>query len=152
MEQQDKDLTAYCGLFCGDCIRYKSKASDLAFQLTTELMRTRFKDYAKAKRRDVNELESYDEMTAALEAIYKLKCDTSCRSGEGGCMQSCKIAECVRSKCIEGCWKCMNFEACDKFTQIKSFHGSALQENLKLIKTYGDERWAIYRNKFYTWL
>jgi len=33
MDTKDKELTAYCGLYCGDCIRYNSKASTLAYDL-----------------------------------------------------------------------------------------------------------------------
>ncbi|MBW1816899.1 MAG: hypothetical protein JRJ60_07040 [Deltaproteobacteria bacterium] len=30
MKQNEKDLTAFCGLYCGDCIRYQCRASDLS--------------------------------------------------------------------------------------------------------------------------
>ena len=32
----DIELTAYCGLYCGDCIRYRSKASDPAKPILEE--------------------------------------------------------------------------------------------------------------------
>ena len=99
----------------GDCIRYKSKASDLASQLLNELGKTRFEDYAMAKCKHVKELSGFDETARALEAISSLKCERPCRQGDGGCTDPCEIARCVLSKGIEGCWRCNGFEECDKF-------------------------------------
>jgi hypothetical protein len=39
MSKQEIELTAYCGLYCGDCIRYRSKAIDLAEDLAYELQK-----------------------------------------------------------------------------------------------------------------
>ena len=33
MSKQDKNLVAYCGLYCGDCPIYKGKIADLARDL-----------------------------------------------------------------------------------------------------------------------
>ncbi len=44
---KEKDLTAYCGLHCGDCIRYRSRASELADELLKEIEKTKFTEYAK---------------------------------------------------------------------------------------------------------
>jgi len=151
MERQDQKLTAYCGLFCDDCIRYKSKASDLALQLLNELGKIKFEDYSKVKQRFVKELESYEEMISALEAIRKLKCDTPCRSGGDGCVQPCEIAKCVNLKGIEGCWECKEIEACDNFEFLRPFHGNAPQNNIKKIKKYGLDKWASHREGIYTW-
>ena len=54
MGLQERALTAYCGLSCGDCIRYKSKASELASQLINELVKINFDNYSKdqAERRE----------------------------------------------------------------------------------------------------
>ena len=30
MSKSDTRLTAYCGLYCGDCIRYRSEIAELA--------------------------------------------------------------------------------------------------------------------------
>jgi hypothetical protein len=38
----DKDLTAYCGLYCGDCPRYKAKFSDLPDELLKDLEKIHF--------------------------------------------------------------------------------------------------------------
>lgn len=152
MERQDQELTAYCGLFCGDCIRYKSRTSDLALQLLNELKKVKFEDYAKVKQGYVKELENYKAMISVLEAICRLKCDTPCRSGSGGCAQPCEIAKCVNLKGIEGCWECKGLEACDNFEFLRPFHGNAPQNNIRKIKKYGLDKWAVHRENMYTWL
>jgi len=53
--QEETNLTAYCGLYCGDCIRYKSKASDLARELSTELQRDRLDKYAEVEAHSIKE-------------------------------------------------------------------------------------------------
>jgi hypothetical protein len=152
MNDKDKVLTAYCGLYCGDCIRYKSKAADLALELLNELRRVNFENYAKVKRNSVKEFERYGEMIKTIEAINNLKCNTPCRLGGDGCAKPCEIIKCVTSKNLKGCWECSEFEECDKFEFLKPFSGDGPQKNLKKIKKYGLDNWSIHREKFYSWL
>ena len=42
-------LTASCGFYCGDCLRYRSKAADLVRDLLVELRDTQFDKYARIK-------------------------------------------------------------------------------------------------------
>ena len=49
MTQEETDLTAYCGLYCGDCIRYRSEVADLARDLLRALQETEFHKYAEVK-------------------------------------------------------------------------------------------------------
>lgn len=151
MKQQDKELTAYCGLFCGDCIRYMSKASDLALQLLNELKKVKYENYVKVKQKDVKELGNYEIMVSALEAICKLNCDLPCRFGSGGCTQGCEIVKCVKLKGIEGCWACKELETCNNFEFLKPFHGNAPQNNIRKIKKYGLDKWAVHREAIYSW-
>jgi len=151
MNDQDQVLTGYCGLYCGDCIRYRSKAADLAFELLNELKRVHFENYVKVKQSSVKEFERYDEMIKSVETINNLKCDTPCRLGGDGCAKPCEIRKCVPSKKLQGCWECSEFEECDKFEFLKPMHGNGLQKNLKKIKKYGLDNWAIHREKIYPW-
>jgi hypothetical protein len=148
----DRDLTAYCGLHCGGCIRFQCRASGLSAQLLDELARCRFQEYAKAKRHHAQELEHYGPMIAALEVISELKCEVPCRLGGDGCNGSCRIIPCVKEKAIEGCWECAEFEACGKLDFLKLLHGDAPLKNLRKIKEYGIDAWAGYQEKCYPWL
>ena len=149
---EDKNLTAYCGLYCGDCIRFKCRASDLSALLLDELERSHFQEYSKVKRYHAKELEHYESMITALKGISAIKCEVSCRLGGDGCNGSCQITKCVKDKAIEGCWECTEFEACNKLDFLKPFHGDAPLKNLRKIREFGIGSWARYREKCYPWL
>jgi hypothetical protein len=83
------ELIEYCGLYCRDCIRYRSKASDLARELLCELHNTEFDKYAAVKKS-----EHYGEYCEVLEAIVALQCNSPCRMG-GGCVPPpCDVLTC----------------------------------------------------------
>ena len=63
---KDKDLTAYCGLYCGDCIRYRCKASDLADKLLNEIDKHHFMEYANIKRTHIKEFENFESLVTSL--------------------------------------------------------------------------------------
>ena len=157
MTTQEIELTAYCGLYCSDCIRYRSKAADLASELIEELHDTQFSNYADIKSSSekqldaVEQLKKYKECCEVLEAIAALQCNTPCRVG-GGCPTfSCDILECCHGKGFEGCWQCDKFESCGKFEPLESIHGVCPKENLKKIKELGLDKWAEHRCKPYVW-
>jgi len=147
----EAELTAYCGLYCGDCIRFRSQATQLARDLMSELQALQFDKYAVVKSATVKELEHYNECIQVLDAIVKLGCDTPCKAGGEGCSRPCEIKPCVESKKIAGCWECDVFEICDKFEFLKPVHGDTTKGNLRKIKKYGLEGWAKHRQKFYPW-
>jgi len=149
---KEKNLTAYCGLYCGDCIRYQSKASDLADRLLKELELSRFSEYANAKRAHIKEFEHYEKTVSVLKAISELTCETPCRMGGDGCEGSCEIIQCIKEKACEGCWECDSFEGCEKLNFLKPFHGDTPLENLRIIKEFGIDGWARHRKKCYPWL
>ena len=151
MSKQEIELTAYCGLYCGDCIRYRSKAADLARNLLSELQNTEFGKYAEVKSRSTKELEHYKECYEALEAIVELQCNEPCRIG-GGCPTfSCKIVECCQKKGFEGCWECAEFEKCKEFEFLEKYHGDTPVQNLRKIKELGLDKWANHRQRFFVW-
>jgi len=152
MSNSDIELTAYCGLYCGDCLRYRSKVTELSRDLKRELQAVRFDKYVEVKSASVKELEHYQTLRQVLDAIVRLGCDTPCRLGGDGCLQPCEIKKCIKSKHFEGCWECGKFEGCDKFEFFRPIHGDTTKENLRKIKQYGLSEWAKHRGKFYSWL
>ena len=147
-----KDLTAYCGLYCGDCIRYKCKASDLANELLREIDKHHFIEYANVKRIHIKEFENFESLVALLKAISGINCETPCRLGGNGCGGKCEIIKCVKTNKFKGCWECNDFERCDKFDFLQPFHGDATLKNLRKIKELGIDDWAKNREKCYPWL
>jgi hypothetical protein len=152
MDIDEKSLTAYCGLYCGDCIRYRSRASDLAKELADELEMIKFNEYAKVKSSSVHALKGYEQFLSTLEGIFSIKCNTPCRLGGDGCAEPCEIIECVLSNNLDGCWEYDNLQECDRFDFLKDFHGNAPLENCRKIKKQGIHHWSDHRSKCYPWL
>ena len=144
---KERELTTYCGIYCGDCPRYKAKFSDLAGALLKEFERIHFSEFSK-----LYGFEDYDKVISLLEVLPHLRCDTTCREGKDGSGGSCKVKACVKEKSIEGCWECDEFETCGNLDFLKPFCGDAPLNNLKKIKKYGLENWAEHREKQYPWL
>lgn len=151
MNNEEVELTAYCGLYCGDCLRYRSKVTGLAQDLLSELQAVRFDRYAEVKSAAVKELKRYEECRRVLEAIIRLGCNTPCRSGGDGCLEPCEIKICVQARKFEGCWECDEFEGCNKFEFLKLLHGDTAKGNLRKIKKHGLNKWAKHRGMFYVW-
>jgi len=149
---KNKDITGYCGLYCGDCIRYKCKASQLADELLTELGNCHFEEYSMVKRAQAKEFEHFDSFIALLKAISGIYCETPCGLGGDGCGGACEIIKCVKNQNMNGCWKCNDFEKCEKLDFLKTFHGDTPIHNLQKIKKYGMADWAEHREKCYPWL
>ena len=149
MSKEEIALTAYCGLYCGDCIRYRSKAADLARDLLSELQNVQWDKYAKIS--SAKGLKHYEQCREVLEAIVARRCDKACRPG-GGCPSfHCKIIECCQKRGFEGCWQCDESQSCQEFEFLKPFHGDAPLLNLKRIKELGLDKWTEHRHKFYVW-
>lgn len=151
MNKNIKDMTAFCGLYCGDCIRFRSMAAVLSIDLLEELDRTGFAEYARVKSQDNPGLEHFEEAVDVLKTIVELQCNKPCRVG-GGCPAfSCGIMECCTAKGLEGCWQCNQFESCDKFDFLKRYHGDNPVKNLKVIKESGLDDWLEHRHSFFAW-
>jgi hypothetical protein len=147
----EAELTAYCGLYCGDCVRFRSKAVGLAEDLIRELRAAQFDKYAKVKSGTVPGLQHFDECLQVLDTIVKMRCDTPCRAGGEGCSSPCQIKPCVELKNLEGCWGCDEFEGCGKFEFLRPVHGDGPEENLRKIRKYGLNKWVEHRGKLYSW-
>lgn len=146
-----KDLTTHCGIYCGDCPRYKAAFSDMSSSLLDEFENSHFSQLAKVIATKNGMFEQYDNMLSLLKTIAGLKCDSPCRHGGGrGC--SCEVIVCNKSKGIDGCWDCADFETCPKLDFLKPFCRNAPIENLKKIKSLGVENWVEHREKQYPWL
>jgi len=152
VKQNERNFTAYCGLYCGDCIRYKSRASDVANELMKEIDKFHFTEYANVKRTHTKEFEKFDSFISTLRAISDIKCNIPCRLGGDGCGGKCEIIKCVKDKAFEGCWECNSFKKCEKLDFLKPFHGDSPLINLRKIKEFGMDNWVKHREKCYQWL
>lgn len=141
-----KKFTAYCGLYCKDCIPSRN---DL-FQKTKDLQRCleelNFYKYAELKAKDTSLFTDYSKFTLLLQEIIELQCAKPCR--EGGGKSDCPIRNCIQSKNLEGCWECAHPHECVKLQRLVLFHPH-LFEHLNLINVDGPEFWASNRKKHY---
>lgn len=137
--REDRDLIAYCGLYCGECPSYKGKIADLARDLRKELRQSKFARQSEgmAKISFFSTLKDYPKCYEVLGAMVRLRCKRGCR--EGGGNPQCKPRICCRRKGIEGCWQCDEFETCRKLNFLCDVHDDAHIRNLKKLKKAGAE-------------
>lgn len=154
----EKDLTAFCGLYCGDCIRFQSKAASLASELLKALDEEGYKAYAASKTggdpaqiKGVAAFSCYEKSLDLLEALAEGQCNTPCRLGGDGCSDHCPVKECCQERGVAGCWECTDFEKCPKADFLQPVSGTHPKENVRIIKEKGLDGWSALRCKFYRW-
>jgi hypothetical protein len=151
MSKQHLKMIAYCGLFCGDCLRYKSKITDTARSLLLELEKRKFYDYAQVKAEFDEDFKNYSLLIAMLGKIIKLECKQSCREGRGCVAFECQILKCCVGSQYEGCWECKRLADCDKFDFLKPFHGETPKNNCIDLLNNGFENFILRKQVFYIW-
>jgi hypothetical protein len=144
----DRRFTAYCGIYCKDCI-----PSDAAFfkaleELRGHLDRVGFDEYARAIAKSDTKFNEYPVFEEVLGEIEKLKCVNFCR--EGGCKPGCRIRECAIGRAYEGCWECADHPSCGLLRPLKAIHPS-LEHNLEMVREHGIDGWSGWRGKHYKW-
>ncbi|MBI5680964.1 MAG: DUF3795 domain-containing protein [Methanobacterium sp.] len=145
---KNKKYTAYCGLYCLDCIPSNKELFESLNELKILLEDIEFDKYAELKSKTNETFNDYSQFLDVLEEMKKLECTAVCT--EGGCKEDCKIRECVKEKQYDGCWECDEFKDCELLDYLKGIH--SIEHNLKMIKEYGVENWADKRGKHYNWL
>ena len=135
---EEKELIAYCGLYCGDCFIYKGKLADLARDLRKELRQSKFDKTAESLSTVpfFAVFQNYPQCYEVLGALVKLRCK-SCKDGGGP--PFCKVRNCCLKKGIDGCWQCDEFETCENLDFLKPNHGDAHIKNLRALKKKGVE-------------
>ena len=135
----EKEMIAFCGLYCGECPNHIGRIADFARDLRKELRSVRFDKTAESLSElpFFNMFKDYDKCYEVLGGMVKLRCKHACRGGGGN--PFCKIRKCCQKKGIEGCWLCDEFETCEKLDVLKANHGEAHIKNLRKIKRNGIE-------------
>ena len=148
--EQDENLIAYCGLYCGDCHGFSGKIPDLARDLRKELRAMRYDKFAAflSQYSFAKDFADYETCYKVLGAMVKFRCRKGCRNGGGS--PFCKIRKCAQRKGIEGCWLCEMFENCEKVDFLVPVHGDAHVKNLRAIKRKGKENFVKGKRLWYT--
>ena len=137
---EEKDLIAYCGLYCGECFGYKGKIADLARDLRKELRQAKFERTADfmSTISFFEVFKNYQQCYDVLGQLVRLRCKKSCKGGGGP--PFCKMRTCCQKKGIEGCWQCDDFETCEKLNFLKPVHLDAHLKNLRKLKKQGVDK------------
>ena len=145
----DKDLIAFCGLYCGDCHGYNGRVPDLARDLRKELRDIHYDKFAAfiSTYSFGKDFKNYDECYKVLGAMVKFRCRKGCRSGGGS--PFCKIRKCAMKKGFDGCWGCSEFENCKELKFLEPVHGDAHIKNLKEIKKKGKKDFSKGKTLWY---
>ena len=151
--RQDRKFTAFCGLYCLDCIPSKRRLFRLVGELRETLEELGFDRYAELKSRRIETFSDYPRFLEVLKEIGRLECTVPCYEGpcsQTGCAPDCKVRACVLDREYEGCWECDDFRGCERLESLKDVH-PGLEHNLETIKKYGVENWSDRRGKHYRW-
>lgn len=145
----DREQTAYCGLYCGDCIPSRGPLFEAAERLKAELGKCQFDRYAQYKSQGNKTFGGFATFRSVLDAVLTLRCAKPCFQGGG--RADCPIRACAQRKTLEGCWQCTEFERCTLLEPMASCHGDTLKHNLRTIRRLGVEHWAHQRGPHYLW-
>ena len=146
-----KDKTAYCGIYCPDCIHLHNAYSGKARDLQKTLNEIEFGQYASIDSPFGLEFKHWDEFAQMLNALANTQCENPCRPGGGCSGKPCEIMECCQNKGFAGCWECSEMESCDKFNFLGPRCGDTPKKNLREIKVHGLDSFADKRHNFYVW-
>ena len=99
--EDEKDLIAYCGLYCGDCFAHKGLVADLARDLRKELRQSKFDKTAESLSTIsfFKVFENYGQCYEVLGALVRFRCKNACRGGGGP--PFCKMRKCCQKKGID---------------------------------------------------
>jgi hypothetical protein len=98
------------------------------------------------------ELKDYDGFYEALTFMTGLRCKKICRES-ADTETSCIVRRCCRKKGLYACYKCDEFEECDKLrsTLMEELHADSSMANLREIREMGLEAWITKGKRHRYW-
>ena len=79
MSKEESELTAYCGLYCGDCFNYKGEIANLARDLRKKLREERFDRVSQGLTKYFKPFKDYEQCYQVLGAMVRLRCNRACQ-------------------------------------------------------------------------
>jgi hypothetical protein len=148
----EKELLAYCGLYCGDCLGYSGAIADAAQNFIKVLEKYQFGRTAECVFPD--ELADYDRFCGMLGFMSGLRCPGICRKGARDQGPSgCEVKDCCKTQGFFACYECSDFETCDKLGSLhKGLHTASCVRNMKAIREMGLEDWLVSGRRFCYWI
>jgi len=130
--EKEKDMIAYCGLYCRICDYYTDKIRNSARNLLEIVRRHReLKIFAETTK-----AYDFDELLRGLEWLAKElgPCIGGCRGGGG--WEECPLRKCCIEKGVEFCFECSEYP-CDILEKFKG-----CTDRLNQIRDMGIEEWV----------
>jgi len=144
-----KGLTAYCGLYCGDCIPSNTRLFELLEELRELATELHLDDYTELISHRDAAFADYPVFENILTLLAGLRCPAPCRGGGG--RPTCLVRECVRDRSFEGCWECPDRSGCALLDPLRAFHAKTIDGNLDAIAEHGMDGWTDIRGSHYPW-
>jgi hypothetical protein len=144
-----RSLTAYCGLYCGDCIPSNTRLFELLEELREFAVELHLDSYAELISRRDGAFGDYPTFENMLTLLAGLRCHAPCRGGGG--RSTCPIRKCALDHSFEGCWECPERRGCESLAPLRGFHCGTIDDNLDAIAEYGLDGWQDCRGKHYPW-
>ena len=144
-----KELLAYCGIYCADCLGNSGVIANAADEFKKVLDDYKFVKTVKAF--GFKELEEYDKFYKMLGFMTGLKCPFICRTMEDS-KTDCKIRKCCINKGFYACYECEDLEDCSKLqSSMGELHTESCRKNLKAIKEMGLDNWLKSGKRVMYW-
>lgn len=147
-KQMKKDLLAYCGIYCGDCLGYTGVIADAAEDFKGVLEKYEFEKSAKAILPD--QLKDYEKIFDKIVFMTGLRCPIACRERTDN-NADCEIRKCCQVKGFFACYECNDFKNCEKLKAMEELHYEAMIKNLKEIREMGLEEWIKKGKAHHYW-
>lgn len=143
-----KELLAYCGIYCGDCLGYTGVIADAAEKFKKVLEKYKFEKSAKAIFPE--QLKDYDKIFSKIVFMASLRCPMVCRERKDDNVD-CEIRKCCKSKDFFACYECDDFKNCKKLKEMKGLHYKSIVKNLVEIKEMGLQEWLEKAKPHHYW-
>jgi hypothetical protein len=146
-----KELIAYCGLYCGDCLGYTGVIADAAQSFQDVLNTYRFDRTARFVFPE--ELSDYDKLTEMVSFMSGLRCAGICRTGhEGSEPSDCVVRDCCLERGFYACYECDVFESCPKLVSLlQGLHLESSLQNMRSIRAMGLQAWLAAGRRHTYW-
>jgi hypothetical protein len=147
----DKQLLAYCGIYCEDCLGYTGVIADAAESLMKILTQYKFERTAAAVFPE--QLADFDRFQEMLGFMATLRCAGRCRKDESAAAAlSCRVRTCCGERGLFACYECDGFEECETLLSIaEGLHAQSCVANLKEIKEMGLNTWLRSGKRHHYW-
>jgi hypothetical protein len=148
---ESKDLLAYCGFYCGDCLGYTGVVADAAESFSRVLQKYQFDRTAECVFPE--QLGDYDRLCEILAFMAGLRCSGICREeAQDRPPSTCEIKNCCRDKGYYACYECASFETCDKFALVhQGLYTDSCIKNMRAIREIGLEVWLARGRRHCYW-